>query len=61
VDPLVELYQRTPAILRMRGFRDAESSEPLDLLLMTSYRGLEGFELARKQWSANGPATVRRS
>lgn len=49
MDTLVEVYRQTPAVLRLRGFQEAESPEPFDLILMTSYRGLEGFELARKQ------------
>lgn len=49
MDTLIDLYRQTPAVLRMRGFRESESPEPFDLILMTSYRGLDGFELARKQ------------
>jgi hypothetical protein len=46
---VLELYQRTPAVRRVRGFTEAESPEPFDLILMTSYRGLDGFELARRE------------
>ena len=49
---LADIYRQTPAVVRMRGFRKAESPEPFDLILMTSYRGFDGLELARKQMTS---------
>ena len=51
IAPIVELYRQTPAVRRVRGYREAESPEPFDLILMTSYRGLEGFDRARQDLS----------
>lgn len=55
---LVDLYRATPAVERVRGYRETESPEEFDLLLMTSYQGLEGFERAnaelRRQRSPGG-------
>ena len=49
MDMLVDVYRQTPAVVRMRGFQQAHSTDPFDLVMMTSYRGFEGFEQARKQ------------
>jgi hypothetical protein len=49
MDSLLELYRETPPVLRVRGYREAESAEPFDLILATNHRGLEGFEQAMEQ------------
>jgi hypothetical protein len=46
LDTLLELIRETPGVLRLRGYREAESADPFDVILVSSYRGLDGFEQA---------------
>lgn len=46
------IYEETETLLRFRAYREAESPEPLDLVLVTSVRGLAGFERANAQMRA---------
>lgn len=49
MDEVIDLYRMAPAVLRVRGYTEAESPEPFDLVLMKSFRGLDGFEQAQRQ------------
>jgi hypothetical protein len=46
---LLPLYGEAPALVRLRSYREAESPEPLDLVLVTSLRGMEGMDLLNAQ------------
>jgi hypothetical protein len=41
---LVPLYRQDAAMRRFRGFREGESPEPLDLIVVSSFDGLAGME-----------------
>lgn len=43
---LVPIYREMSDLLRLRGFREVESPEPLDLMIVSSYAGMEGMERA---------------
>lgn len=43
---LVPIYREMSDLLRVRGFREVESPEPLDLVIASSYAGMEGMERA---------------
>ncbi|MBK8248503.1 MAG: hypothetical protein IPK85_14010 [Gemmatimonadetes bacterium] len=43
---LAPIYRDTPELLRFRAFREVESPEPLDLVIASSYAGMEGMERA---------------
>lgn len=38
------LYEKADAMLRFRGYREAESPVPLDLMVVSSFRGMEGMD-----------------
>jgi len=42
------IYAATPALRRFRGYREAESPEPLDLVVASSYGGMEGMDRANE-------------
>lgn len=44
LDALVPVYRDARAVIRLRAFREAESPEPLDLVLVTTLRGLAGMD-----------------
>lgn len=43
-DEALPLYERDPAMRRFRGYREAESPEPLDLLVVSTFRGMSGMD-----------------
>jgi hypothetical protein len=43
---LKPIYTDVAPLLRFRAFREAESPEPLDLMVMSSYAGMAGMDLA---------------
>lgn len=45
---IVPIYSDVPSLLRFRGFREAESPEPLDLVVVSSYRGMSGMDNANE-------------
>ena len=45
---LVPIYSDVASLLRFRGFREAESPEPLDLVVVSSYRGMSGMDAANE-------------
>ncbi len=47
-DQLRPIYNGIPALLRFRGFSESESPEPLDLIVVSSYRGMAGMDLANE-------------
>ena len=38
------LYERNPAMLSFRGLREVESPEPLDLVVVSTFRGMAGMD-----------------
>lgn len=40
----IPLYQRDPAMLSFRGLREVESPVPLDLVVISSFRGMAGMD-----------------
>lgn len=49
IGPLRAIYERVPAIGRVRIFREAESPEPLDLVVVTSYASMAQMDTANAQ------------
>ncbi|MDX2185012.1 MAG: hypothetical protein SFW08_13630 [Gemmatimonadaceae bacterium] len=47
--PLRAIYDRVPAIGRVRVFREAESPEPLDLVVVTHYASMAQMDTANAQ------------
>ncbi len=43
-DQAVPLYRENEAMLRFRGFTEVESPEPLDLIVVSSFRGMAGMD-----------------
>jgi hypothetical protein len=43
------LYVANEPMLRFRAFREVESPEPLDLVVVSSFRGLEGMDSSNKR------------
>lgn len=41
-------YQSVPEVMRVRAFREAESPEPLDLIVVTTYAGMAGMDAANR-------------
>ncbi len=52
------IYDRISALLRFRAFGEAESPEPLDLIVVSSYRGMAGMDLANEGLRQPGPGGV---
>jgi hypothetical protein len=46
---LAPVYRETAAIVRFRAYREAESPEPLDLIVVTTVRGLAGMDELNRQ------------
>jgi hypothetical protein len=46
---LLPIYRAAPAMLRFRAFREVESSEPLDLLIVSSFRGMAGMDASNAE------------
>ena len=42
------IYHEIPELLRFRGYQEAESPEPLDLIVVSSYRGMAGMDRANE-------------
>jgi hypothetical protein len=61
-DDALPLYRATEPMLRFRAYREAESPEPLDLVVVSTFRGMAGMdasnaalsERARKRGSSVG-------
>ncbi|MFN8060904.1 MAG: hypothetical protein U0Q12_17235 [Vicinamibacterales bacterium] len=49
LESLLPIYSASPALLRFRALKEAESPEPLDLVLVTSVRGLAGMDALNAQ------------
>ena len=47
-DEALPLYEETPPKLRFRGFREAESPEPLDLIVVSTFRGMAGMDASNR-------------
>ena len=47
-DEALPLYEETPPMLRFRGFREAESPEPLDLIVVSTFRGMAGMDASNR-------------
>lgn len=47
-DEALPLDQETPPMLRFRGFREAESPEPLDLIVVSTFRGMAGMDASNR-------------
>jgi hypothetical protein len=43
------LYEADEPMLRFRAFREVESPEPLDLVVVSSFRGLEGMDASNQR------------
>lgn len=56
--PLRQIYEDLQPLLRFRAYREAESPEPLDLVTVSSYRGMAGMDLANEHLRAprDGPS-----
>lgn len=60
-EQLRPIYQGLPDLLRFRGYREVESPEPLDLMVVSSYRGMEGMDRANeglRRPSPSGPSAL---
>ena len=42
------IYQDITPLLRFRGYQESESPEPLDLIVVSSYQGMEGMDRANE-------------
>ena len=60
-DQLRPIYEGIPALLRFRGYSEAESPEPLDLIVVSSYRGMAGMDLAKRDFAVPLPRARRPS
>ncbi len=47
-DEALPLYEETAPMLRFRGFREAESPEPLDLIVVSTFRGMAGMDASNR-------------
>jgi hypothetical protein len=47
-DEALPLYQATAPMLRFRGFREAESPEPLDLIVVSTFHGMAGMDASNR-------------
>lgn len=52
---LKPIYAGVVPLLRFRGYREVESPEPLDLVIVSSYRGMSGMDEANDALRAPGP------
>ncbi|MBM4186324.1 MAG: hypothetical protein FJ206_03325 [Gemmatimonadetes bacterium] len=55
---LVPIYRGLTDLVRFRAFREAESPEPLDLIVVSGYRGMAGMDRANELLRQPGPAGV---
>ena len=46
---LLPVYRELPSLVRFRGYREAESPEPLDLVVVSTYRGMAGMDRANEE------------
>lgn len=44
----IPLYEQTPEMLRFRALREVESPEPLDLIVVSSFRGMAGMDASNR-------------
>ena len=49
------IYEGVPALRRFRAFREVESPEPLDLVVVSHYDGMAGMDAANEALRAPGP------
>lgn len=54
-EQLKPIYQAIPDLERFRGFSEVESPEPLDLIVVSSYRGMAGMDRANRDLRKPGP------
>lgn len=47
-EQLRPIYQALPDLIRFRGYGEVESPEPLDLVVVSSYRGMAGMDRANQ-------------
>jgi len=47
-DEALPLYEATAPMLRFRGFREAESPEPLDLIVVSTFHGMAGMDASNR-------------
>lgn len=47
-DEALPLYRENPAMRSFRGFREVESPIPLDLVVVSSFQGMEGMDLSNE-------------
>lgn len=55
-DDLRPIYEGIPSLLRFRGYHEVESPEPLDLIVVSTYRGMAGMDSANQALRRPGPA-----
>lgn len=53
----IPLYQRDPAMLSFRGLREVESPVPLDLVVVSSFRGMAGMDESNQALGALATAS----
>lgn len=51
-------YAQLPALRRFRGYREIESPEPLDLVVVSSYRGMAGMDTANAALREQAPGAL---
>lgn len=51
-------YDQLPALRRFRGYREIESPEPLDLVVISSYRGMAGMDTANAALRRQAPGAL---
>ena len=56
VDALLPVYKDASALLRFRGYHEAESPEPLDLIVVSSFKGMAGMDALNAQLARARPA-----
>lgn len=55
-DALLPVYRDASALLRFRGYHEAESPEPLDLIVVSSFKGMAGMDALNAQLAGARPA-----
>lgn len=56
VDALLPVYKDASALVRFRGYHEAESPEPLDLIVVSSFKGMAGMDALNAQLARARPA-----
>lgn len=58
-EALLPVYKDAPALLRFRGYLEAESPDPFDLIVVSSFKGMAGMDALNAQLAQARPAGPR--